>query len=61
MERWWWKAQIDHYHEMQTTCEAHGDLQGAKIYRQAIESATAWLGKLDDMKQSNISPHSPDA
>lgn len=53
MELWWWKAQIYHYHEMQTMCEAHGDLQGAKIYRQAIESAEQWLGQMDKRKKSN--------
>jgi hypothetical protein len=53
MPRWWWEEQISHHHHMQATCEAHGDLTGEKTYRQAIERAEQWLGKLDGMRQSN--------
>jgi hypothetical protein len=56
MERWWWALEIDHHRKMQAACIAHGDLEGAKIYRQAIESEEQWLanGRPDEPLKSEL-------
>jgi hypothetical protein len=60
MPTWWWELHIKHHHQMQKACEEHGDHEGAKIYRQAIESEMEWLGKLNELRQSRLAPM-PDA
>jgi hypothetical protein len=52
MEPWYWRMQIDHYHRMQIACIAHGDTEGAKIFRQGEESARQWLGQQQELRQS---------
>jgi hypothetical protein len=35
---------------MQAACIEHGDMTGAMIYRQGIESIEQWLGELSEGK-----------